>query len=350
LRLLPEHSPRLQDAEVDVTAAEVETRSSRRIRQPVPALVAVLLATIVLAGLTLVLVQTSGWHGQGRPPAFEFLFLRDEPAAAWLSCLIILVAALASRAPRMPDRPFVAELANKPLPFIACVTVALAASAVLVYRGHALSMDESAPLFPARIFARGRLMAEVPPELVGHLVPPVRWFIEASPDGRMLSAYWPGFALLLTPFAWAGAPWLLNPLIGGATLWMFWWIARRLWPDTAAGGWALLLTAASPAFVVNAISLYSMPAHLLASLCFTAPSLHLLRSRAVNLSELALWAVPGLLALACAGVWWRRAEPAVRLFAASALLTLAGYFFVPYDQGHGWGYRYFHASWGALPL
>src|SRR5438067_426521 len=53
---------------------------------------------------------------------------------------------------------------------------------------------------------------------------------------------------------------------------------------------------------------------------------------------------------ACAGVWWRRAEPAVRLFAASALLTLAGYFFVPYDQGHGWGYRYFHASWGALPL
>ena len=93
---------------MDVTAAEVETRSSRRIRQPVPALVAVLLATIVLAGLTLVLVH-SGWHGQGRPPAFEFLFLRDEPAAAWLSCLIILVAALASRAPRMPDRPFVAE-------------------------------------------------------------------------------------------------------------------------------------------------------------------------------------------------------------------------------------------------
>ena len=56
---------------MDVTAAEMETRSSRRIRQPVPALVAVLLATIVLAGLTLVLVQTSGWHGQGRPPAFE---------------------------------------------------------------------------------------------------------------------------------------------------------------------------------------------------------------------------------------------------------------------------------------
>ncbi len=411
---------------------------------------AVVLATVGVAALTLLLAKASGWNGQGRPSAFEYLFLRNEPAAAWLTCLVIVVAVLASRAQRVPDRPFVAQLARKPLPFIACVTIVLAASAVLVYRGHALSMDEYAPLFQARVFARGRLMAEVPPELVRRLVPPVRWFIEASPDGRMLSSYWPGFALLLTPFAWAGAPWLLNPLIGGATLLVVWWIARRLWPDTAAAGWAVLLTAASPAFVVNAISLYSMPAHLLASLCFTAllldptprrllcagavgslastlhhplphalyavpwlvalalrrrrvrnlatlaagylpgllvlgggwfwvraqvggneetaarglgavaaalgrlaftlPSLELLRSRVVNVCELALWAVPGMLALACAGGWWRRAEPAIRLFAASAFLTLAAYLFVPFDQGHGWGYRYFHAAWGVLPL
>ena len=41
-------------------------------------------------------------------------------------------------------------------------------------------------------------------------------------------------------------------------------------PPAAAPGWVVLLTAASPAFVVNAISLYSMPAHLLASACFAA--------------------------------------------------------------------------------
>src|SRR5207249_2923154 len=69
-----------------------------------------------------------------------------------------------------------------------------------------------------------------------------------------------------------------------------------------------------------------------------------------NLAELALWAVPGLLALACIGAVWRRSEPAVRLLTASALLTAVAYVFVPYDQGHGWGYRYFHAAWGALPL
>jgi hypothetical protein len=34
----------------------------------------------------------------------------------------------------------------------------------------------------------------------------------------------------------------------------------------------------------------------------------------------------------------------------SALLTLCGYFFVPVDQGHGWGYRYIHSAWMALPL
>lgn len=421
-----------------------------RLRVGLPSVAILVIVTLGLSALTVLLARSFVW-GPARPPAFEYLFLRNEPRAAWLSWVIVLAAATAGIAwKRLPERLFVVALARDPRAFIICATAALATSAVLVYRGHPLSMDEYAPVFQARIFARGSLVAQVPPELVQRLVPPFRWFIEASSDGRLVSSYWPGFALLLTPFAWAGAPWLLNPLIGGATLWMLWRIARRLWPDTAACGWALLLTAASPAFVVNAISLYSMPAHLLASLCFTAllldptprrllcagavgslaltlhnplphtlyaipwlgalalrrgrvrslatlaagylpgfvllgagwfwvraqvggneetaarglgavasilgrlaftlPSLDLLRSRAVNLSELALWAVPGLLALACAGAWWRRAEPALRLLAASALLTLAGYFFVPYDQGHGWGYRYFHASWGALPL
>jgi hypothetical protein len=54
--------------------------------------------------------------------------------------------------------------------------------------------------------------------------------------------------------------------------------------------------------------------------------------------------------LAVAGAWkWRR-HSACLLLAASALLTLIGYFFVPVDQGHGWGYRYFHTAWIALPI
>jgi len=91
-------------------------------------------------------------------------------------------------------------------------------------------------------------------------------------------------------------------------------------------------------------------ASMLRRLAFELPSTESLWSRAVNLSELALWASPGLLALAGLGAAWRRAEPAVRLISASALVTFLGYLFVPYDQGHGWGYRYFHAAWAALPL
>jgi len=421
-----------------------------RFRVGLPPVAILVIVTLGLSALTVLLARSFVW-GPARPPAFEYLFLRNEPHAAWLSWIIVLAAATAGVAwKRLPERLFVVALARDPRPFIICATAALATSAVLVYRGHPLSMDEYAPVFQARIFARGSLVAQVPPELVQRLVPPFRWFIEASSDGRLVSAYWPGFALLLTPFVWLGAPWLLNPLIGGATLAAIWRIARRLWPGSAAPGWALLLAVASPAFVVNSISLYSMPAHLLASLCFAsllldptprrlvlagavgsvaltlhnplphtlfalpwivglalgprrirnlamvvagylpgvlllgvgwflvraqvsgneetathgsgaavrvlrklafaAPSLSSLWSRAVNLSELALWAVPGLLALACIGAWWRQREPAVRLLAASALLTLGGYLFVPYDQGHGWGYRYFHAAWGVLPL
>src|SRR2546430_16878042 len=97
-------------------------------------------------------------------------------------------------------------------------------------------MDEYAPFCDARMFARGRLHAQVPPELIPRLVPPFRWFIEASPSGAMVSAYWPGFALLLTPFVWVGCPWLLNPLLGGAALVLVWPVARVLLTGRAAAG------------------------------------------------------------------------------------------------------------------
>jgi hypothetical protein len=60
--------------------------------------------------------------------------------------------------------------------------------------------------------------------------------------------------------------------------------------------------------------------------------------------------VPGLLVFAVLGRLRRRDNPHVRLLMQSAVLTFAGYLFVRFDQGHGWGYRYFHSAWGALPI
>jgi hypothetical protein len=408
--------------------------------------VAVVVVGMTLASSALALLLLPAAN---TPDIFEFLFRRDEPSGAWLSAAAILVAtAGAYLLPRIDDG-LVSSLSRRPAVFILLFTVACALAANFVYRNHPLSMDEYSALFQARAFAHGKLAGHVPAELVRRLVPGPGWFLQASTTGDIVSNYWPGFALLLTPFVWLGCPWLLNPLIGGASLLLLWYLARTLFAGASAPGWAVLLAAASPAFVVNAISYYSMSAHLLASLGYVALlleptprrlvlagalgsfalvlhnpvphavfalpwivaialrqqsvrnlgllaigylpgtlflgigwgwvksnitnpgggtqglvaasegavklfsnaiSLEFLWARAAGWAELALWAVPGLLGVALVGFWMRKRDPRVQLLAWSALLTLVAYLFVPFSQGHGWGFRYFHSAWGVLPL
>lgn len=82
---------------------------------------------------------------------------------------------------------------------------------------------------------------------------------------------------------------------------------------------------------------------------FDLPSVEILVARAYAIVKLDLWGIPGLLPLALAGMFaWRGAIPACLRW--SVLLTFAGYLFVPADQGHGWGYRYFHQAWTCLPI
>jgi hypothetical protein len=83
---------------------------------------------------------------------------------------------------------------------------------------------------------------------------------------------------------------------------------------------------------------------------FSLPSSSVWLARAIGVAKAWLWAVPGLILLAAVGAWKWRANPACRLLTMCALVTLAGYVIVPFDQGHGWGYRYFHSAWMALPL
>ena len=62
------------------------------------------------------------------------------------------------------------------------------------------------------------------------------------------------------------------------------------------------------------------------------------------------WAVPGLPLLALAGWWLHRGVTGLRLLGWSLFATLLGYLFVSFDQGYGWGARYVHPAWGALPV
>lgn len=80
------------------------------------------------------------------------------------------------------------------------------------------------------------------------------------------------------------------------------------------------------------------------------PRLGVLYARLIGLAKIWVWAVPGLMILACVGAWKTRGDVRCRLLAASAATIFTGYLFVSFDQGHGWGFRYFHGAWFVLPL
>jgi len=150
-------------------------------------------------------------------------------------------------------------------------TVVLAYGSHAVYHAHPLSFDEYSAVFQSRIFAEGRLTGLFPPALIDWLVPKFfqgRFILLDWKSGAAAAAYWPGFALLLTPFSALGAPWLLNPLLGGATVLVMHRLALALFGSAERAGLVVLLTLASPAVTVNAVSYYSMPAHFVANALF----------------------------------------------------------------------------------
>jgi hypothetical protein len=116
-------------------------------------------------------------------------------------------------------------------------------------------------------------------------------------------------------------------------------------PGMALGiGWLLFRAATGS----GAVSLAAMNG--VASGVFAWPCAVLLNARVAAFVKMCVWAMPTLFALASMGCVLRRSDPRVRLLASSAILTFAAYLFVRFDQGHGWGYRYFHSAWGVVPI
>ena len=415
---------------------------------------------LILVGITVtaaILLWTNQMrlHGElhGLAPSFFFLFAYNDYSGAACAILVLLGATLVS--PLVPASSILRCAGTHPVIIAEITALLLCAGTLAVYHNHPLSMDEYAAYFQSRAFAAGHLSGSFPPQLLDWLIPPgfQDYFLNVSRvTGRVAETYWPGFALLLAPFTWAGIPWTCNPIVSALTLLVIHRLALALFNDREAAGLALLLTIASPVIFANGISYYSMPAHLLANslfalllvqptrrrafaagvvgalalslhnpvphMLFAAPwliwigtrpdrvrlltalgvgylplggflgvgwfefSTHLLQeglvisaapaaasdrllhmltifslpsptlllARLIGVAKLWIWGVPGLMILALAGaIRWRRNTMCL-LIAISASLTVFGYFFVPVDQGHGWGYRYFHSAWMALPI
>jgi hypothetical protein len=376
---------------------------------------------------------------------FRDLLTRDDLRAAWLALVICISAGLWRRP--APILRLVDFIGRHPTGIALTTVAALAVGALVVYQDYPLSMDEYAAVFQSKVFASGTVAAQVPPDLVDWLV--VRGFngtflIASQETGRVIEAYWPGFALLLAPFQFLTVPWLCNASLSGLSVFLIYWITREITADKRAAGWAMLFTLASGAFLADGISYYSMQAHLTANLVFVAllirrstnrafaaglvgsltlllhnpvphtlfaipwiaalafqsdrrrylvplfagylpgvalgigwllfraqigtgglglasidsaasgvfawPDALLLNARVAALVKMCVWAMPSLFALALWGGILRCADSRVRLSACSAILTFAAYFFVRFDQGHGWGYRYFHSAWGVVPI
>ncbi|HLX82092.1 MAG TPA: hypothetical protein VKS43_16055, partial [Burkholderiales bacterium] len=155
------------------------------------------------------------------------------------------------------ERPWTIALALFPL---------LCLGSLQVYHAYPLSMDEYAAVFQAKVFAAGRLSGAFPPELLDRLIPPYfqNAFLAVSrASGEVSANNWPGFSLLLAPFAGLGIAWAANPAIGALTVPALHRLSKQVTGSQEAAGWAVALMVASPVFVLSSISFYSMQTSLL---------------------------------------------------------------------------------------
>jgi len=385
---------------------------------------------------------------------FDRLFIFTDDWGAAFQVGIVLLVALAPPV-RTAGVALARAVGERPVATAVAACVVFVLGAKFAYHTTPFAMDESAQVSQAYAFASGRLSWFVPVDLLDRMIPPgFRDYFYAvnARTGEVATIYWPGFAALMTPFAWARVPWLVNPLITSATLLVMHAFGARYLGGREAGGWAMLLALASPDFTVNALSFYSMPAHLLFNLLFAwllldgrpsraflagllggwalvlhnpvphalfaapwlvwlliekrrwpallavaagyvpigiavgcawpvfiagvgakaaaatgaahptllqtftrmvtdvfqIPGYPMISARLYATWKIWIWSAPGLLILAIAGA--RIVKGPILLLGASARATYVVYWFVPLDQGHGWGYRYFHTAWAALPL
>jgi hypothetical protein len=377
---------------------------------------------------------------------FRLLLTGYDAETASLAAGVCVLAALWNR-PNFIVK-LVDFLACRPFGLATVSTVLIVLGSIFVYHQYPLCMDEYAAVFQSKIFASGHLYAQLPPSAIKWLIYPEfngTFLIASQETGRAVEEYWPGYALLLAPFELFNVPWLCNALLAGLAIYLIFRITIDITGDRRAAGWAMLCGIASGAFLANAISFYSMQAHLTANLllvwlllrptigrCLAAglvgslalilhnpfphtlfalpwvialalnkdtrryliplilgylpimlgvgvgwfmfrnsiaaashgpqtagglangafkwPDAAILNMRAAALAKMWLWAVPGIYVLAVLGYVRHRGNRHASLLAQSAVLTFAGYLFVNLDQGHGWGYRYFHSAWGVVPV
>jgi hypothetical protein len=214
----------------------------------------------VFAALLLLLYGTRAEAIQGQ--------LADVPAT--IMVVVALVVGTALHTTEASRR--LVDVVARPRSLILISVVAfvvLAVGSLLVFGTTPLSSDEKVHLFQARLFAQFKATGSYPAALVDQIIPPgyENSFILVAKDGRAMSVYWPGWALMMTPFVWLGAPWLLGPVVASAGLYVLGRLTSLL-SSAKAAAVAVLLAVTSGSFIVTGMSLYPAGGHLSLNLLY----------------------------------------------------------------------------------
>lgn len=139
---------------------------------------------------------------------------------------------------------------NRVIPWLLAAWVVAVASAIAssVFERVPHIPDDVSYLFQAKYFSTGQLFLPAPPVdasfTISHVIN----------DGSKWFAYgFPGWPLILALGVLAGAPWLVNPVLGGVTILLAHVVVRRFYGWNFAHATALLL-AASPQFLFTSAS------------------------------------------------------------------------------------------------
>ena len=233
-----------------------------------PALVAL---SLLISALSIIFILN--YTDYPFPPERLWIFRYQLRTQDVPGLVLIVAVILAACLPwmRRPALALVDVVSRNPWPTAALTFVLLCLGTVYLAHGHPMTQDDNAALFQSRVFASGHLTGQFPQDLLERLIPQIyrnRFLYASDQTGAVASVYWPGFALLLAPFTFVGAPWACNPLLASLALVLMGRLAARITGDSGASGWAMLLALASPAFTAMATTYFSMTAHLLFNLIF----------------------------------------------------------------------------------
>jgi hypothetical protein len=201
-----------------------------------------------------------------------YLYLRDQDApwfAVVLAGALLLLFALALR-PIPGAATALSEIARRctrrpgAMLVLAALAAVLVFGTVFVHHSFLYSMDEYLTEFQARIFASGRLLAELPAEWRDEAQALQPYFVYQSPDGGYWgSGYRPVFAAIWALFSLISLGSYTNAVLSLLCLPLLVRLARRLWPEEPlAPVVAALLLLGSSQFVITGMSGFAWPAHL----------------------------------------------------------------------------------------